>query len=185
MKTLLRAQFSRSLRLQKDIYRLFLVKYVIPAIKAKWVWPDGIERGDIVFSKTMHDPTFKTTIQLSLKLVKEMVGRFTCVLDLGFFNSIQALQQQMVCSSFESLIHAVKSAFADLPATTLEGTFGTLQRVVAAVVDAAGDKRYKVPRSLNYQADILALDMMNLRLEEEGRLEELTQMMDALVVDFE
>ncbi|ETW01378.1 hypothetical protein H310_06928 [Aphanomyces invadans] len=190
------ARVIKTLTVTREIYREYLIKSVIPAIKEKWVWPAGVQVGEIVIQQDNARPHVLENDVAVIRagqsggwsiVVRNQPAKSPDlnVLDLGFFNSIQALQQQMVCSSIESLISAVKTAFAELPGSTLESTFGTLQRVIAAIVDAAGDNRYKVPRSLNFQADILALDMMNLRLEEEDRLEELTQMMDALVVDVE
>ncbi|ETV70138.1 hypothetical protein H257_14299 [Aphanomyces astaci] len=69
------------------------------------------------------------------------------VLDLGFFNSIQALQQALECQTMEELIGAVKEAFSKLSHLKLDKTFKTLQRVMQVIIEAKGDNRYKMPRS--------------------------------------
>ncbi|ETV91544.1 hypothetical protein H310_13927 [Aphanomyces invadans] len=54
------------------------------------------------------------------------------VLDLGFFNTIQAPQQRMECSSIEDLVCVVEQSFEDLAPSTLDKTYGTLLRVFQA-----------------------------------------------------
>ncbi|KAH9150734.1 hypothetical protein AeRB84_006476 [Aphanomyces euteiches] len=100
------------------------------------------------------------------------------VLDLGFFNSIQALQQQMECRTIEEIVKAVSDAFEDLPADKLDQTFKTLQRVMDVVIEVQGDNRYKIPRSTKSQDEMLALELMNQRLQEEDRMEEICDLFE-------
>ncbi|ETV90727.1 hypothetical protein H310_14516 [Aphanomyces invadans] len=106
------------------------------------------------------------------------------VLDLGFFNSIQALQQRMECSSIEDLVCTVEQSFEDLAPSTLDKTFGTLLRVFQACLGVEGNNTYDMPRSKRQkQAECdysIVLDMLWLRLEEEDRLDELCDLVNGL-----
>lgn len=49
------------------------------------------------------------------------------ILDLGFFNAIQALQYQTQANSVDTLVTAVENAFNEMKVKTLEKCFLTLQ----------------------------------------------------------
>ncbi|RHY15563.1 hypothetical protein DYB32_010746, partial [Aphanomyces invadans] len=106
------------------------------------------------------------------------------VLDLGLFNSIQALQQRMECSSIEDLVCAVEQSFEDLAPSTLDKTFEILLRVFQACLDVEGNNTYDMPRSKRQKQaecdDSIVLDMLKLRLEEEDRLDELCDLVNGL-----
>ncbi|ETW03253.1 hypothetical protein H310_05649 [Aphanomyces invadans] len=105
------------------------------------------------------------------------------VLDLGFFNSIQSLQQTLECRSMEELIASVKCSFLMLSPSKLEKTFLTLRRIMLVVIEANGCNRYKIPISALTPEDEMALSLMNLRLEEEDRLEEVANLLTTLKID--
>jgi len=69
------------------------------------------------------------------------------ILDLGYFNSIQALQQKSRCSSVVELLRVVQHSFANLPKKNLENVFYTLFRCMEASMLIGGYTTYKMPRS--------------------------------------
>ncbi|RHY01444.1 hypothetical protein DYB36_012473 [Aphanomyces astaci] len=173
-----RSEVLRSVTVTKDVYRRNMV---VPAIKSKWIWTAGVENGRIILQ---HDNARPHILSGDAEFVAaEQHGGWDIrienqpaqspdlnVLDLGFFNSIQALQQTLECRTMEELIAAVKCSFMLLSPVTLEKTFMTLRRVMNVIIEANGCNRYKIPRSKVNAEDELALSMMNLRLEEEDRL---------------
>ena len=67
------------------------------------------------------------------------------VLDLGYFTSIQALQQTKCAMDIDSLIEAVQASFEELSSTKLENTFVTLMTVMEQVLLKDGNNDYKIP----------------------------------------
>ncbi|KAH9124305.1 hypothetical protein LEN26_002322 [Aphanomyces euteiches] len=110
-------------------------------------------------------------------------------LDLGFFNSIQALQQKTECQTIDELVCAVTCAFNELSPATLDKTFSTLQRVMKSCLSVDGDNSYEKPRSKSFvqdganQHDLAALVELNLRLEEEDRLDEICNLVNNVAID--
>ncbi|KAH9101901.1 hypothetical protein AeMF1_021417 [Aphanomyces euteiches] len=182
------ASIVHTVTVTRDVYRNFLLGKVFPAIKAKWIWPVGIDGGEILVQQdnarphvVLDDPAV-VAAGLSDGWTIRMMNQppqspDLNVLDLGFFNSIQALQQQMECRTIEDLMDAVCSTFRQLSAETLNRTFMTLQRVMGMIIEVKGDNRYKIPRSKKPEEEMLALELMNLRLEEEDRMEEICDLL--------
>ncbi|ETV91038.1 hypothetical protein H310_14278 [Aphanomyces invadans] len=104
------------------------------------------------------------------------------VLDLSLFNSIQALQQTMECQTIDDLVHAVEKSYHDLSPKTLGKSFCTLQRAMQAVVKANGDNSYKIPRSKDKDDDMATLEQLDRRIEEESRLDELSELVNLIAV---
>jgi hypothetical protein len=69
------------------------------------------------------------------------------ILDLGYFNSIQALQQKSRCKSVVELLRVVQLSFANLPKQSLENVFYTLFRCMESSMLIGGYTTYKMPRS--------------------------------------
>ena len=67
------------------------------------------------------------------------------VLDLGFFNTIQALQEKEAVRGLDDLIQAVSSAFDNLLPETLNKVFLTLQECMNQIMEVDGSNRYTVP----------------------------------------
>ena len=68
------------------------------------------------------------------------------VLDLGYFNSIQSLQQRIRCETVDDLIEAVEKSFVDLDRKNLRNIFVMWQLVMLKVIEVEGDNTYKMPR---------------------------------------
>ncbi|CAN0091331.1 unnamed protein product, partial [Heterosigma akashiwo] len=68
------------------------------------------------------------------------------VLDLGFFNHLQSLTwRRKIFKSPEGLIKAVYRAWRDSPNEALNDVFLTLQPIMTATIEIAGDNNYKFP----------------------------------------
>ncbi|KAF0706813.1 hypothetical protein AaE_013932 [Aphanomyces astaci] len=66
------------------------------------------------------------------------------ILDLGFFNSIQALQQKMPAYTVDELIRNVENAFTNVPSVSLDNVFYTLQSVMECILETGGSNKYKL-----------------------------------------
>ncbi|RHY24855.1 hypothetical protein DYB32_008654 [Aphanomyces invadans] len=87
----------------------------------------------------------------------------------------------MVCQTIDDLVHAVEKSYHDLSSKMLGKTFGTLQRVVQAVVEANGNNGYKIPRSKDKDDDMANLEQLDRRIEE-SRLDELSELVNIIAV---
>jgi hypothetical protein len=67
------------------------------------------------------------------------------ILDLGFFNSIQALQHQEAPRTIDELISCVEEAFQKLDRVTLDNVFVTLQKCMECIMLDRGDNSYSLP----------------------------------------
>ncbi|CAM9779712.1 unnamed protein product, partial [Heterosigma akashiwo] len=68
------------------------------------------------------------------------------VLDLGFFNHLQSLTwRRKFFKSPEGLIKAAYRAWLDSPNEALNDVFLTLQSIMTATIEVAGDNNYKFP----------------------------------------
>lgn len=67
------------------------------------------------------------------------------VLDLGYFNAIQALQSKESLTKIDDLIEAVETSFKDLDPNTLNNSFLTLQAVMECCLDDGGGNSYTLP----------------------------------------
>lgn len=68
------------------------------------------------------------------------------VLDLGFFNAIQAVQHKKQAYSIPDLVKAVQEAYDQMEVRTLEKCFLTLQAVMEQTMLAGGGNEYALPR---------------------------------------
>ena len=80
------------------------------------------------------------------------------VLDLGFFNAMQSLQQQSACRTVNELVAAVTTSFQQLETRKLNNVFLTLQKVMETIILRNGGNDYKIPH------------MSKQRLERNGEL---------------
>ncbi|ETV82665.1 hypothetical protein H257_05235 [Aphanomyces astaci] len=115
-----------------DVYQDMVMNEVVPAIQVK------MPRGVVV--KLQQDNASPHRCVMTELIARHGVDSIEVanqppnspdfnVLDLGFFNSIQSLQQQKVARSIGELIAAVEEAFYELPVTILGKTFITLQKL--------------------------------------------------------
>ncbi|KAF0728003.1 hypothetical protein Ae201684P_009439 [Aphanomyces euteiches] len=137
----------------KKVYRQYLLEHVIPTIKKVWpgrrsqaiyIQQDNARPHDEVDGPAvlMAGSSEGWTIQLASQ--PAMSPDFN-VLDLGFFNSIQALQHREVVTGIDDLVAAVHRAFDDLDWRVLDKTLSTLQGVMGESLKMGGDNVFKLP----------------------------------------
>lgn len=126
---------------------------VIPAIKEKW--PKGRAHSSIIIQQDNAKPHLaENDAELLAECQKGGWDiSFRCqppnspdfnVLDLGFFNSIQALQHQNAPKSIDDLIECVHKAFEDLEWTSLDDVFLSLQMAMNSCMKCEGGNQYKL-----------------------------------------
>ena len=128
-----------------------LVEKVIPAIKQKW--PVGCTRciiqqdnakphttgGDNAIVQAMrHD-----RIRMQLSNQPPNSPDFN-VLDLGFFNSIQALQHEHSPKTIDDLVSVTEGAFADMESTKLNDVFLSYHLAMESAMKVGGGNNYKL-----------------------------------------
>ena len=67
------------------------------------------------------------------------------VLDLGFFNAIQSVQDDYSPQAIDDLISCVSNAFEELHPDKLDNVFLTLQQCMEETMLAKGGNNYKLP----------------------------------------
>ena len=67
------------------------------------------------------------------------------VLDLGFFNSVQSLQQKKCATNIESLVEAVQFVFDEVSGRTIHKIFVTLKEVMKLVLLNESGNYFKIP----------------------------------------
>jgi hypothetical protein len=144
----------KNVSVDRELYTHYIINKVIPAIKAKW--PRG-ERNRLIFiqqdNATPHvsplDPSVieaGTSDGFNIRLLCQPANSPDLnVLDLGFFASIQSIQNRMPVHGLHSLIETVKKAFDETSMDTLENVFITLQSVMSCILEDTGGNSYKIP----------------------------------------
>nr|CAC09504.2 H0711G06.10 [Oryza sativa] len=157
---------TKSIIVNRDVMRQFLIEKVIPAIQS--LWPEE-DIGDTIYIQQdnarthvpPNDPHFLQAVAatgLNIQLKQPSNSPDMNVLDLGFFSSIQSLTNCSSPKTIQELIHAVQEEFDGYEASKINRVFLTLQLCMLEVMKDNGGNRYKIPH-MNKQA-----------LEREGRL---------------
>ena len=85
-----------------------------------------------------------------MKLVKQPANLPDLnILDLGFFRSLQAIQQKKGAKDVNTLVSNVQKAFDEITGDTLLRNFTTLNEVMKCVLDNEGGNHFKIPYSKN------------------------------------
>ncbi|ETV66171.1 hypothetical protein H257_17323 [Aphanomyces astaci] len=167
--------------------------FVIPSIKEKWRWLTDDNEGVVYLQQdnarvhvaadgpTVVAATEYATFRIQVRNPPPQSPDLN-VLDLGVFNSIQAFQQTMECKIIDDLGLAIELSFDELAPMILGKTFATLHRVIKAVLHANGGNSYKTPRSKDTDDDMINLELLDQRIEEESRLDELYDLVNSTVV---
>jgi len=66
------------------------------------------------------------------------------ILDLGFFRSVQSIQQRLCAQDIDTLVSAVRRAFAEVSATSLLRNSIILKEVMKCVLDNKGRNCFKI-----------------------------------------
>eukprot|EP00171_Calliarthron_tuberculosum_P001066 IDg1066t1 len=141
---------KKPVNVTKDVYRSFLIDEVFPAIREQWPSPKSrtiwIQQDNARPHVAVDDPEIveagkQNGWDIRLKCQPPNSPDLNA-LDLGFFNSIQSLQDQTVANSVEELLTAVEAAYVEMPRTKVTDTFQTLQKVFECVLKAEGGNNY-------------------------------------------
>ncbi len=144
----------KSVNVDKDKYREFMVQKVIPKIKTVFprqrgtriiiqqdnASPHGIENDPQVRRACSSGPAISIINQPSKS------PDFN-VLDLGFFSSIQTIQNRTHARSISELINEVTTAFDQTSMETLDNVWLSLHRCLLSTLRSKGGNQKKMPRS--------------------------------------
>lgn len=144
---------TKAVNVTKDVYRQALLTHVIPAIKKQW----PSKRSPIIIQQDNARP--HVTPRDADILAAGKSGGWDIglqfqppnspdlnILDLGFFNSIQAIQHQHQPKNLDELIACVSEAFEQLQFEPLDNVFMTMQSVMHEVLKCDGGNQFKIPR---------------------------------------
>jgi hypothetical protein len=148
---------TKTLNVNKDIYRRMLLENVIPAIKTKFprhnktvtIQQDGakshIAENDPEFIRELQ--RIKGTWNISL-LTQPARSPDLNHLDLSFFRALQTDQwKKDQAANVDELIEQVKQAYEEFDPRKIEKGYVTLQSVLDEVILTNGDNNYRIPHT--------------------------------------
>jgi hypothetical protein len=145
---------TKPLTVTAQVYRRYLIDMVIPAIRKKWPTESKYKRKYIQQDNARphihsNDPKLLTAVQsinADIHLICQPPNSpdFN-ILDLGFFNAIQSLQQRQRLTNIDELISAVNDAYWVYPANRINRIFLTLQSCLIETMKLNGGNNYSIP----------------------------------------
>lgn len=145
---------TKCVEVTKETYKAKLIDSVIPAIKEKW--PAGTRRHTIFLQQDNAKPhrinaeedllEACTSGGFKIELINQPPNSpNTNILDLGFFRSIQALQDRHRPRTIDDLIGEVETAWATAQPAKLEKVWTSLQACMEQILLCDGENTYKLP----------------------------------------
>ncbi len=131
------------IKVDRTVSRKMLLENILPAIKAKWpeqykheqIWIQQDNAKPHVYAHDAAIAEAGHTDGWSIDMKQQPAQSPDLnVLDLGFFNSIQALQSRTSPKNIPQLIKEVLLAFSKTTAETLNKTFLTLQVMMESIM---------------------------------------------------
>ncbi|OMP04778.1 hypothetical protein COLO4_09308 [Corchorus olitorius] len=153
--------------IRRDVIKKVLLEQVLPAIRAKWPREDSrkpifIQQDNARTHVRPNDADFLEAAKedgFDIQLRNQPANSPDLnVLDLGFFNAMQALQHQEAPTMIDELINAVIKSFYDYPPKKSNRIFITLQSSMVEIMRAQGCNNYDIPH------------LGKQRLERQGKL---------------
>lgn len=144
---------TKCVEVNKEVYKRKIIDEVIPAIRS--AWPGA--RNQTITAQQDNAPAhniYEDPEVLAARNAGNPKVRFvaqppnspdTNILDLGFFNSIQSLQDRTTPRTVDELVAEVKRAFDAQAPATLGKVWTTLQAVLQEIMLAKGDNTFKLP----------------------------------------
>ncbi|CAN0272286.1 unnamed protein product [Ascophyllum nodosum] len=136
----------------KEVYKAKMLEDVFPAIKAQWPGGPGevfVQQDNAPAHNIANDPDIVaagTADGWNIKLLNQPPNSpDTNILDLGFFNSIQSLQDRTTLNTVDELIEEVKRVFTAQESEALGRVWTTYQSVLEKIMLAKGDNDFKMP----------------------------------------
>ncbi|KAI5439433.1 hypothetical protein KIW84_024998 [Lathyrus oleraceus] len=138
----------------KEVSRNFLINKVLPAIKEKWPREHAMET---IYIQQDNAPCHVSIDDEEFRKAASEGGfdiRLSCqppnspdlnVLDLGFFNVIQSLQQKEVSKSVDELIEVVQNSYDNFSSKQSDKNFLTLQSCMIEIMKIKGSNNYRIP----------------------------------------
>ncbi|XP_057418723.1 uncharacterized protein LOC130712930 [Lotus japonicus] len=140
--------------LTREVNKMYLIDKVLPGIKNSWPIEDV---GDTIFIQqdnarshiNQNDEDFRKATsegEFDIQLICQPSNSLDLnILDLGFFNVIQTLQQKHVMKSIDDIISMVEKAFYEFSSIQSDKIFLTLQSCMIEIMKVKGSNKYKVP----------------------------------------
>ena len=136
----------------KAVYKEKMLVEVFPAIKAAWPGAPGdvfVQQDNAPSHNIVDDPDIVaagTADGWNIRLINQPPNSpNTNILDLGFFNSIQSLQDRTTLNTVDELIEEVGRVFAAQDVAVLGRVWTTYQAVLEQIMLAKGDNTFKLP----------------------------------------
>jgi hypothetical protein len=138
----------------KDVIRKFFVEKILPAIKEKWPreeigQPIFIQQDNARTHIDCNDEEFCRAASqdgFDIRLMRQPPNSPDLnVLDLGYFRSIQSLQQKESTNTIDELLAAVERTFEEYDSIISNRIFLTLQSCMIEVMKTRGSNNYKTP----------------------------------------
>ena len=166
-----------NLKMNKTTYKHFLLDHLIPALKSKWpnrtdniiIQQDNAPPHNIVNDDDVLMACSEGGWNIKI-LFQPPKSPDLNVLDLGFFNSIQALQNKNLFYSMEKLIDEVHTAYRDLPNEKINNIFYTLQKVHEQIILKKGGGDFKSLHMKKERKQLIESGIRNLSLSEEATM---------------
>jgi hypothetical protein len=150
---------TRTVNVTAIAYKLLFFDKLLPAIREKW--PCGNIQ-EVKHIRLQHDNApvhFKKTDNEWIQAAQQYADRFnftlkeqpanspdTNILDLGFFESLQTLQQQQrPADNIDELVQNVLTSWQQFDPIVLNRTFITHQSVCDVIIQSYGDNDYNTP----------------------------------------
>ena len=141
---------SKLVEVTKEVYKRKMVDEVFPAIKREWPGPPGevlVQQDNAPAHRINDGPEAAGTADgWNIKLINQPANSpDTNILDLGFSNSIQALQDHTTLNTVDEVIAEVRRVFEQQEPAVLGRVWTTYQSVLQEIMLAKGDNTFKLP----------------------------------------
>ncbi|CAM9645655.1 unnamed protein product, partial [Ascophyllum nodosum] len=142
---------EHSVEVNRATYKETLINNVFPDIRAKFPTVSNVfaQQDNAPGHRVMADPDIVAAAGQGERRI-EVVNQppnspETNILDLGFFNSIQSLQDRTTPTMVDELVAEVERAFWAQKPETLDRVWTTLQSVLQEIMLARGGNTFKLP----------------------------------------
>lgn len=143
---------TKTVEVAKEMYKRKMLDEVFPAIKREWPGPPGsvlVQQDSAPAHRINDDPDIVaagTADGWDIKLINQPPNSpDTNILDLGFFNSIQSLQDRTTLNTVDELVTEVHRIFDEQEPAVLGRVWTTYQAVLQEIMLAKGDNTFKIP----------------------------------------
>ncbi len=151
---------TKSLRVTKEVYRDFLVRKIIPAIRKKWplsYFDDYLNRSKTIWiqqdnARVHVSPTDAAVVQAGMQggydiRVKNQPANSPDfnICNLGLFHALDSMQFKIAKTTMDGLIAAVITSYQEMEMTKINNCFITLQRCISEIIMVDGNNNYKIP----------------------------------------